>query len=421
VDIPRESAAKRRRIKRILYGVGLVGVVGLVSAAVFRLEPAIPSVDRSLVWMDTVKRGSMVRQVRGAGTLVPELMMWIPAPSEGRLSRILVLPGTPVKADTVLLELTNPEMELAALDAEAGFRAAEAELNSLRVGLQSELLTLQASAVVIEAEHKQAALQTAADARLAEDGLVAELTLEISRVREKELGRRMELEHQRVEISAESTRAQLAAKRLRVDQLRAVAELRNRQVDQLKVRAGTDGVLQELPVEVGLWLTPGVKLAKVADSNRLKAEVRIPETRARDVSIGQIASIDTRNGVVPGRVTRIDPAVRNGTVTVDVALEGPLPKGARPDLSVDGTIELERLENVLYVGRPAFGAEDSTVGLFRLRPGAEVAERVQVKLGSSSVTTVEIVEGLEENDEVILSEMSNWDDNERIRLRKKKN
>jgi HlyD family secretion protein len=417
VDIPRESAGKRRRIRRILYGVGPLAIIALVTAGVLRLEPAIPSVERSLVWMDTVKRGSMVRQVRGAGTLVPELMLWIPAPSEGRLKRILVLPGTPVKADTILLELTNPELELTALDAEAMFRAAEAELSSLRVRLQSELLTLQASAVSIEAEHNMAVLQTAADTELAVDGLVADLTLQISRVHESELGRRVALEQQRVEISAESTRAQLAAQQARVDQLRTVAELRRRQVDQLMVRAGTDGVLQELPIEIGLWVTPGVKLAKVADSSRLKAEVRIPETRARDVTIGQVASIDTRNGIVPGRVTRIDPAVRNGTVTVDVALEGSLPRGSRPDLSVDGTIELQRLEDVLYVGRPAFGEENSTIGLFRLRPGEDVAERVQVKLGSSSVSTVEIIEGLEEHDEVILSEMSNWDANEKISLR----
>jgi HlyD family secretion protein len=368
------------------------------------------------MWLDTVKRGSMVRQVRGAGTLVPELMLWIPAPSEGRLDKILVLPGTPVEADTVLLELTNPELELAALDAESMFRAAQAELNSLRVRLDSELLTLQAAAVALEAERRQAELQAAADAELARDGLVADLTLQLSRVREQELERRVELEQQRVVISAESTRAQLAAQQARVDQLRAAADLRQRQVDLLRVAAGTAGVLQELPVEVGLWVTPGTNLAKVADSGRLKAEVRIPETQARDVTIGQIASIDTRNGVVPGRVARIDPAVRNGTVTVDVALEGPLPRGARPDLSVDGTIELERLEDVLYVGRPAFGAEGSTVVLFRLEPGSEVAVHVQVKLGRSSVSVVEVLEGLQENDEVILSEMSDWDEYERVRL-----
>jgi HlyD family secretion protein len=394
-------------------------ILALVSVSVIlsRLEPAIPSVERSLVWLDTVKRGSMVRQVRGAGALVPEVKLWIPAPSEGRVARELVLPGTSVSAETVLLELTNPELELAALDASSAFRAAKAELNSLRVRLRSELLTLEAVVVSVEAEHRQAALQASAHANLAREGLVADLIWQLSRVREQELERRLGIERQRVEISAESTRAQLDAQQARVDRLQATAELRQRQVDLLRVRAGTDGVLQELPVEIGLWVTPGTKLAKVADSASLKAEIRIPETQARDVAVGQVASIDTRNGVIPGSVSRIDPAVRNGTVTVDVALQSPLPRGARPDLSVEGTIELERLEDVLYLGRPAFGRENSTVGLFKLEAGGEVAVHVQVRLGRSSVDAVEILGGLKENDEVILSEMSSWESHERIRLR----
>jgi len=416
VDVPRKAAARKRTIRRAAYAALLVVVGGGIWIGVSQLEPAIPRVDRSLVWRDKVKRGSMVREVRGAGVLVPERMLWIPAPSEGRLEKVRVQPGTPVTADTILLELTNPELELAALDAESQFRAAESELNSLRIGLKSELLTLQASAVALEAEHRQAVLQAQADAALARDGLVAELTMQLSEVREEELERRVALEQERVANSAEATRAQLAAQGARVDRLRAAAELRRKQVDLLKVRAGADGVLQQLPVEVGLWVTPGTTLAMVADSTRLKAEIRIPETRARDVSIGQPVSVDTRNGVIPGLVARIDPSVQNGTVTVDVALKGSLPRGARPDLSVDGTIELERLEDILYVGRPAFGSENSTVGLFRIEPGGDVAVRVRVKLGRSSVTTIEVLEGLQEGDEVILSETTNWDEHDRIRL-----
>jgi len=391
-------------------------LVVLVTIGLSRLEPAAPSVEKATVLVDTVKRGLMLRQVRGSGSLVPEEIRWIPATTEGRVERILTLPGRVVKADTVLLELSNAELVVTAQDAESEMKAAEAEYKNLKVQLQSALLTEQAAAAAIQADYRQASLQAEADALLAKDGLVAEITQKVSRLRADELKSRAEMEQKRLEISSEAAEAQLAVQQARVERQRAAYRLRLSQVESLKVRAGVEGVLQQIPVEVGQRVAPGTNLARVAEPGRLKAEVRIAETQARDIQIGQAASIDTRNGIIPGKVSRIDPAVQNGTVTVDVALEGALPKGARPDLTVDGTIELERLENILYVGRPAFGGEQSTVGMFRLEPGGGGAKRVQIKLGRSSVNTVEILEGLKEGDQVILSDMSAWDDFDRVRL-----
>ena len=408
--------AGKRRKHRILLGVGAVALVVLVTIGLSRLEPAAPSVEKATVLVDTVKRGLMLRQVRGSGSLVPEEIRWIPATTEGRVERILTLPGRVVKADTVLLELSNAELVVTAQDAESEMKAAEAEYKNLKVQLQSALLTEQAAAAAIQADYRQASLQAEADALLAKDGLVAEITQKVSRLRADELKSRAEMEQKRLEISSEAAEAQLAVQQARVERQRAAYRLRLSQVESLKVRAGVEGVLQQIPVEVGQRVAPGTNLARVAEPGRLKAEVRIAETQARDIQIGQAASIDTRNGIIPGKVSRIDPAVQNGTVTVDVALEGALPKGARPDLTVDGTIELERLENILYVGRPAFGGEQSTVGMFRLEPGGGGAKRVQIKLGRSSVNTVEILEGLKEGDQVILSDMSAWDDFDRVRL-----
>jgi len=408
--------AGKRRKRRIAFGVGAIVLVVLVTIGLSRLEPAAPSVEKATVWVDTVKRGPMLRQVRGSGTLVPEEIRWIPATTEGRVERIPALPGTVLKADTVLLELSNPELVVAAQDAASELKAAEAEYTNLRVQLRSALLTQQAQVAAVEADYRQATLQAEADAELAKDGLVAGIAQKVSRLRADELKGRTEIEQKRLEISAEAADAQLAVQQARVDRQRAAAELRRSQVGSLKVRAGVEGVLQQIPVEVGQRVMPGTNLARVVEPGRLKAEVRIAETQARDIQIGQVASIDTRNGVVAGKVSRIDPAVRNGTVTVDVALEGPLPKGARPDLTVDGTVELERLANVLSVGRPAFGGEQSQVGLFRLEPGGGAAKRVRVKLGHSSVNTVEILEGLNEGDRVILSDMSAWDAFDRVRL-----
>lgn len=416
MDIARPHIAAQKRRRRLIYGGAGAAAIILITAGLSRLEPAAPSVERSTVLIDTVKRGPMLRQVRGSGTLVPESIRWIPAVTVGRVERILVLPGTAVKADTILLELSNPELEVTAAEAESAVRAAEAEMKNLNVQLQSQLLTQQAQAASVKSSYHQARLQAEANAELAKDGLIAPLTLKLSQVTAEELGDRTEIEQKRLEISSDAAAAQITVQEARLEQLRATAKLRHQQVEALKVRAGFDGQVQQVPVEVGQQIAPGANLARVAEPGRLKAEVRIAETQTRDVEIGQIASIDTRNGIIPGKVVRIDPASENGTVTVDVALEGQLPRGARPDLTVDGTIELERLDSVLSVGRPAFGQEQTTVGLFKLTPDSGEARRVQVKLGRSSVNTVEIVEGLKEGDQVVLSDMSAWDAFDRVRL-----
>jgi len=416
VDIARPSQAKSRRRKRILYSAAGLGAILLITLGLSRLKPAAPTVERATVWIDTVKRGEMLRQVRGLGTLVPEEIRWIPAITPGRVERLVVKPGTEVKADTVILELSNPELELAALEAESQLRAAEAQYTEVKVRLQSQKLDQQASAARVQSEYHQAKLRADTDAQLAEQGLIADITLKLSKVTADELANRNQLEQKRLEISGESVEAQLAVQRAAVEQQRAVARLRRNQYQALKVRAGIDGVLQQQPVEVGQQVSPGTNLARVAQPGKLKAVIKVAETQAKDIIIGQPASIDTRNGVLPGRVIRIDPAVQNGTVTVDISLEGPLPKGARPDLTVDGTVELERMENVLYVGRPAQGQGESLVGLFRLGEDGQIATRVKVKLGKSSVNTVEILEGLKEGDQVVLSDTSAWDAFDRIRL-----
>ncbi len=416
MDVQREGVARKKKIRRAIYaGVGLV-VILLITLALSRLEPAAPSVKRATVWMDNVKRGSMLRQVRGPGTLVPVEIRWIAARSNGRVERILTLPGTVVEAKTVLLEMSNPELEQSSLDAEFQLRAAEARFEDLKVQLQSSILNQRAAAATVRADFNQARLQAEADQDLHNQGLIGDLTLKLSQVRADELATRHDLEQQRLEIASESVEAQLAAERARVDQLRALFRLRQEQVDALKVRAGIDGVLQQTPVEVGQEVTPGTILGQVAQPQKLKAELRIAETQAKDIEVGQKANIDTRNGVIDGEVMRVDPAVLEGTVTVDVLLIGEYPKGARPDLSVDGTIEIERLENVLYVGRPAYGQAESTIGLFKLLEDGETAIRVQVRLGKSSVNTIEIQDGLAEGDEVILSDTSTWDAYDRIRL-----
>ena len=416
MDVPRQINKRSRAIARTLYGVGGVTVLAAITFGLSQLKPAAPSVPRATVWVDTVKRGPMVRQVRGLGTLVPEEIRWIPAATEGRVERILIKPGSAVKPDSVLLELSNPELENAADDAAWQLKAAEADYTTLKVRLQSQLLDQKAAFATVQANARQAKLQAAADAELATHGLISDLALKMSQSRADELDTRQDLDRQRLEIAAESTQAELAAQAARLEQLRAQAALRRNQVRQLRVRAGIEGVLQQLPVEVGQRAAPGATLAKVTVPGRLKAELKIAETQAKDIQIGQPASIDTRNGIVKGQVSRIDPAVLAGTVTVDVALTGPLPKGARPDLSVEGTIELERLNEVLYVGRPAFGQEQGVVGLFRLADEGKGAIRVQVKLGRSSVSTVEILAGLEAGDQVILSDTSAWDAFDRLRL-----
>ena len=416
VDIARPKAARHRRLRRLLYAVVGVGIVALVTLGVSRLKPAAPGVERATLYTDTVRRGQMLRQVRGIGTLVPQDVRVIAAPVGGRVERIHAQPGVHVTAGTVLVELSNPELEQAAVDAEYQIKAAEAELNNIRVRLESERMTQQAAAATIQSEYNQAKIQLDTDEKLAEDGIVPALTLRLARVRVEELANRYRIEQRRIEIGAQAQAAQLAAQGARIEQLRALGRLNRGQVVSLRVLAGTSGVLQQVSVEIGQQITPGTNIARVADPTTLKAALQVAETQAKDIQLGQPVDIDTRNGVVAGRVQRIDPAVQNGTVVVDVAVVGTLPQGARPDLSVDGTIELERLENVLYVRRPTFGGAQSSVGLFRIEDARRSAVRVPVKLGRMSVNTVEILEGLREGDEVILSDTSQWDNFDRLQL-----
>ncbi|MBZ5670070.1 MAG: efflux RND transporter periplasmic adaptor subunit [Acidobacteriia bacterium] len=416
MDIPRESAIRKRRIRRLIYLVVGLLAIGSVSLGLSRLKPAAPSVDKATVWVDTVKRGPMLLQVRGLGSLVPEEILWIPATTDGRVVRRFILAGTLVKADTVIMELANPEQEQATLDAEWQLKAAEAQHKSLKAQLDSQLLDQKAAAATVQSDYTEANLNAEKDAELAKLGLGAELNAKVTRAKSEALATRNEIEKQRLAVSAASVKAQLDAQQARVEQLRALYELKKAQLDSLRVRAGADGVLQELSVEVGQRVTAGTILAKVVQPAKLKAQLKIPETQAKDVQIGQSASIDTRNGVIPGHVMRVDPAVQNGTVTVDVKLDGPLPKGARPDLSVEGTIELENLADVVYVGRPAFGQPNSTVGIFKLDEDGKGASRVQVKLGRASVNSVEILGGLQPGDKVVLSDMSAWDAFNRVRL-----
>jgi HlyD family secretion protein len=417
MDIQRPSNARRTRIRRTIYGVVGVLAVGLLTLGVSRLKPAAPTVDASTIWPDTVKRGPMVRQVRGLGTLVPEDLRWIPATTQGRVERIVVWPGTAVTAATVILELTNPELDQEVQDARLKMQSAEASLTNVRAQLQDELLAQKAAAAALDAEYQKAQMQAEMTEALARDQLVSELARRQAVLEAAQLLVRRDIGQEQLATRAETTRAQLAVQQSSLDQTRAVLALRERQRDELHVRAGLDGMLQLVPVAVGQQVAPGTNLARVANPQRLKAEIRIAETQAPDLQVGQPATIDTRNGVVPGRVTRIDPSVQNGTRTVDVALEGALPPGAVPDLSVDGTIELERLPEVLYMGRPAFGQDKSTVGLFKVDPVTQVATRVPVTLGRSSVATIEVVTGLQAGDHVILSDMSAWDAVDRVQLR----
>jgi HlyD family secretion protein len=417
MDIARPSNLKKKRIRQAIYaGAGLLAVV-LVSVGLSRLKPAAPTVERAVVWPDTVKRGPMVRNVRGLGILTPEDIRWIPATTQGRVEKIILRPGTAVKSDSVILELSNPTLEQQLQDAELKLAAADAGLANLKVQLQNDLLASRASAASIEGDYQKARMNSEMKEALAKDKLVSELELKQAKVDAEQLGVRTQIAKEQLETKADSMRAQMAVQQSAVDQARALLALTRQQKDELKVRAGLDGMLQLVPVEVGQQVAPGTNLARVANPNRLKAEIKIAETQAKDIQIGQKSEVDTRNGVVEGRVARIDPSVINGTRTVDVTLMGDLPKGAVPDLSVDGTIELERLADVLYMGRPAFGQDQSVVGLFKVGGDGVTAERTQVKLGKSSVNTIEILSGLKVGDQVILSDMSAYDAYDRIRLK----
>ena len=419
MDIARPEFKERKRKKQIALIAAVVVVVAILTAAVYRLKPAAPTVERGTVWTDTVRRGSMLRQVRGIGSLVPsqESVLQIPAETEATVVRILVLPGgLPVKADTVLVEMSNPQVEQAAVDAQLQWKAAQAEYQSQRAKLESDLMNQKAGAATVKSDYNQTQLQSQTDKSLYDLGVISGLAYRASKSKADELTIRNGLEDQRLESSQKAIDAQLAELQAKVDQMRVLAELKQKQLDALKVRAKIDGILVDLPLQVGQHVLPGAMLAKVVQPNHLMAQLKVAETQARDVQAGEPASVDTHNGVIAGTVMRVDPGVQNGTVTVDVKLTGELPRGARPDLSVDGTIDLERLDNVLYVGRPAFGQENSTISLFKLDPNGHDATRAPVKVGRASVNSIQVIEGLKEGDTVVLSDMSRWDSYDRIRL-----
>jgi HlyD family secretion protein len=418
MDIARPEFKEQKRKRQIAIAAAVVAVVAVLTVFVFRLRPAAPTVERGTVWTDSVKRGSMLRQVRGIGSLVPsqESVLQIPAQTEATVVRIRMLPGSLVKDDSILMEMSNPQVEQEAVDAHLQWKAAEAEYQSQRMKLESDLMNQKASAATVTADYNQAQLQAQTDKSLYDLGVISGLAYKASKGKADELTIRNGLADQSLTSTQKSIDAQLAEQQARVDQMRVLAELKQKQVDALKVRAGIEGVLVELPLHVGEHVSPGAMLAKVVQPNHLMAELKVAETQARDVQIGEPASVDTHNGVIAGTVMRVDPAVQNGTVTVDVKLTGELPKGARPDLSVDGTVDLERLDNVLYVGRPAFEQENSTISLFKLDGDGHDAVRVPVKVGRASVNSIQIVDGLREGDTVVLSDMSRWDNTDRIRL-----
>lgn len=420
MDIARPDQSRKRRRKRLLLALGGLAAISLITLGLSRLKPAAPTMEKGSVLLDVVKRGEMLRQVRGNGTLVPEQIQFVQAETDGRVERILVLPGAEVKPDTILMELSNPQLKQDAFDAEWQLKGDEAQLTKLKVQLESDRLTQKSAIATLKSDYEQARLVAEADENLAKGGLVAILTAKQSRAKADDLQARLEIENERLKISEDSTQAQLAAQQATIEKDQALLRLKRGQVEGLRVRAGIDGVLQQIgdlvTLQVGQRVTPTATLAKIVQPSKLKAEVKIAETQAKDILIGQVAEIDTRNGIIPGHVTRVDPAVINGTVTVDVKLEGALPKGARPDLSIDGTIELERLEDVVYVGRPVQGQAESTVSIFKVTDGGRGAVRVPVKLGRSSVGSIQILEGLQPGDQIILSDMSAWDSYERLRL-----
>ena len=416
VDIARPDLARKKNLRQTLYGVAALIVIVLITVGVSRLEPAAPRVDRDTIYLDTVLRGPMVRQVRGTGTLVPEQIRWIPATTDGTVERIVIQPGAFVNPDTVIVELSNPELEQTALEARLSLDAAQARYSNRQVEVERDILNQQATLATTEAQLKTARLQADADEQLFDQGLVSSLELQKSQAAVQEYDTRFRIERERLQMATDTVEAQLAVEQAEVDRLRTLHELRQQQVVDLHVRSGMHGVLQQVPLDDGQRVTAGTNLARVGDPTVLKAELRIAETQAKDIQIGQPASVDTRNGVIAGHVARIDPAVENGTVTVDVALDGELPRGARPDLTVDGTIELETMDDILFVGRPVFGQEESVVSLFRMEQDQAHASRTRVSLGRASVNTIEVLEGLQPGDRVVLSDMSTWDQFDRVRI-----
>jgi HlyD family secretion protein len=418
VDIQRPDL-KRKRRKRIAAVAAVLVVLSVAGVyGVSHLKPALPSVDRSAIWTDTVKRGPMVRQVRGIGTLVPreDRLRLIPAETDGTVVRIDILPGAKVNPDSVLMELSDPQVQQELVDAQLQLKAATVEYKNLQAKLQSDFMTERAGQATVNADNQQAQKQAQTDKALYQLGVISGLTYDASQGKADEYTTRTDIEKQRLDVNKNAIATQLEVQQTKVEQAKTLLALKQKQLDALTVRAGIQGVLVDLPHQVGEHVDPGTTLAKVVQPDQLKATLKIAETQARDIQIGQHAEIDTHNGVIPGSVVRIDPAVQNGTVTVDVQLNGSLPQGARPDLSVDGTIDLDRLPNVLYVGRPAFGNESSTVSLFKLDPDGTTATRVSMNVGRASVNTIQVLSGLKEGDTVILSDMSRWDKADRVKL-----
>jgi len=416
MDIQRPSNARAKKIRRIVYGTVALMLLGGVTYGLSKLKPAAPKVDANTIWSDTVKRGPMVRDVRGLGTLVPEDIRWIAAQTDAHVDKWVLRPPAVVHPNSIIMELSDPTVQKDALDAEYQLKGSEADYQNIKVQVNSDLMSQKATEASVRSDYEQAKIQHDTDVKLVKDGLTSQLIEEQSRVKAEQLAIRLQLETERTKIATDSANAKLAAQQAKIDQMKALYQLKESQLEALHVRAGIDGVLQLLPVDVGQHVTPGMNLARVADPKKLRAEVKIAETQAKDVAPGQKATIDTRNGIVNGHVSRVDPSVINGTVTVDVTIDDPLPPGARPDLSVDGTIILENLRDVLYVGRPVHGQADSTIGLFKIDADGSEATRVNVKLGRSSVNTIEILDGLKVGDKVILSDMSAWDQYDRIKL-----
>jgi HlyD family secretion protein len=414
VDIPRERV---RNLRPFYLAGGATLAVAVLAFGVSRIRPAAPAVEKGGVWVDTVKRGSMLRAVKGPGTLVPEHIRWITADTAGRVERIYLRPGAPVTADTQLLELSNPDVMLQSLEAERQVSSATADLLALKSNLTTDQLKQEALVAQLETDASDARRRATADGKLHDRQMLSDIDVGLSTERAKDLSERLKLGREQVQVMQRSVNDRTHAVSSQLEKLRAVAAFRKQLVDSMHVKAGGDGVLSEMPLELGQWVTPGTLLAKVVQPGDLKAELRIPETQAKDVALGQTVEIDTRNGLVPGQVRRVNPAASQGTVLVEVELQGPLPKGARPDLTVEGTIEIEKLPDVLYVGRPAGAQPESTVELFRLAPNSDLAQRTRVALGRSSVNTIEVKSGLAEGDRVVLSDMSAWDSNETVRLK----
>ena len=429
MDVARSGTAKRKVVRRTAFGLIAALAAGGITLGVSRLQPALPAVESGTVWPDEVKRGPMLRQVHGTGSLVPQDVAWISAQTDGRIEKIYIQPGTPVQPDTVIMDLSNPTLTEATTAAEYDLKQAEAAYEDLNVTLQSTKFDKQAAAAQVTSDYQQAKIKAERDRQLADLGLIPKLDFKLSVSQADVLEYRNQIEEKRLGIIDRSSDAQLAAQRVKIDQFRAMYELKKQQVDQLRVRAEVAGMLQQLgnstagtasgavaPLETGQNVAVGSILAKVAQQDKLKAQIKITETEAKDIALGQPAEIDTRNGVIPGKVSRIDPSAVNGTVTVDVALTGALPAGARPDLSVDGTVDLERLNDVVYVGRPSAGQPNTTITLFRVDPDGRTASRTTVKLGRASVNSIEVLGGLKPGDKVILSDMSSMDSHNRIRL-----